>query len=381
MAEGMDPKVRLKEILEGIQKDPRNPRKVVAAMSGGVDSSVAAWLMKEAGVEVVGVTLRLRPCSEDEGGKGKACCGAEDSIHAKATAGRIGISHYFLDYQEEFRDRVLEPAWNEYARGRTPNPCVLCNRFLKFGKLFQYARQIGAEGIVTGHYARVEPLPSGGMGLFRGVDPKKDQSYFLFALDREVLQGCWFPLGRLLKREVRQLARIIGLTNAEKPESQDACFGVPGEAFADTLRRVLRKESVPGYFVDTVGRVLGPHRGVHHYTLGQRRGLGVALGKRAYVAQIDPTGGTIVLSTEDGELLKTGLEAADVNWLDPSFQKEPFEGWVQVRYTQKPVAARVIPLSEDRIQVQFGEKVRAVTPGQAAVVYREAQVICGGWIL
>lgn len=381
MREGMYPDDRLKVILEEIRKDPRRPKKVVAAMSGGVDSSVAAWLMKEAGVEVVGVTLRLRPCDEDGGIQRKACCGAEDSIHARATAGRIGISHYFLDYQEEFRDRVLEPAWNEYARGRTPNPCVFCNRFLKFGKLVQYARQIGAEGIVTGHYAQVKPLSPGGMGLFRGVDPRKDQSYFLFALERDVLPWCWFPLGGLLKREVRQLARSIGLTNAEKPESQDACFGVPGEAFADTLRRVLGKQSVPGYFVDASGRILGPHRGVHHYTLGQRRGLGVALGKRAYVARIDPTGGTIVLSTEDGELLKTGLEATDVNWLDPSFQKEPFKGWVQVRYTQKPVAAWVIPLSEDRIQVQFEEKVRAITPGQAAVVYREGQVICGGWIL
>lgn len=380
MVEGMFPSERLDSLLKGIRTDPRKPKKVVAAMSGGVDSSVAAWLMKEAGVEVVGITLRLRPCDEDQTVQRKACCGAEDSIHAKATAGRIGISHYFLDYQEEFRYWVLESAWNEYAKGRTPNPCVLCNRFLKFGKLYQYALEIGAEGIVTGHYARVKPLPSGGMGLFRGLDPLKDQSYFLFALQREVLDKCWFPLGELTKKEVRQLAKRIGLTNAEKQESQDACFGVPGEAFADTLRRVLGKDTTPGYFVDPEGRILGPHRGVHHYTLGQRRGLGVAMGKRAYVASIDPTTGTIVLSTEDDELQKTILEAREVNWLDLSFQKGPFRGSVQVRYTQKPVAAEITPLSEERIQVKFQERVRAITPGQAAVVYQEDQVVCGGWI-
>ncbi len=380
MVEGTFSPERIVSVLDGIRKDPRKPRKVVAAMSGGVDSSVAAWLMKEAGVEVVGVTLRLRPCDDDLAVQRKACCGAEDSIHAKTTAGRIGISHYLLDYQDEFRARVLEDAWTEYTKGRTPNPCVLCNRFLKFGKLYTYACEIGAEGIVTGHYARVKPLSHGGMGLFRGVDPVKDQSYFLFALDRKVLETCWFPLGELTKGEVRDLARQIGLTNAEKPESQDACFGVPGEAFADTLRRVLGKEAIPGYFIDSLGRILGPHRGVHHYTLGQRRGLGVALGKRAYVSKIDPTTGTIVLSTEDEELHKSLLEATEVNWLDPSFQKEPFEGWVQVRYTQKPVAARVIPLSTDRIRVEFQERVRAITPGQAAVVYQGNELICGGWI-
>ncbi len=380
MVEDTFPTERLESILAGIRKDPRKPKKVLAAMSGGVDSSVAAWLMKESGVEVVGITLRLRPCNEEQIEQQKACCGAEDSIHAKATASRIGISHYFLDYQEEFRNQVLECAWHEYAKGRTPNPCVLCNRFLKFGKLDQYARQIGAEGIVTGHYARVKPLPSGAMGLFRGLDPEKDQSYFLFALEREVLGRCYFPLGELTKREVRQLAKRVGLTNADKKESQDACFGIPGEAFADTLRRVLGKKITPGYFVDPTGRILGSHRGVHHYTLGQRRGLGVALGKRAYVSSIDPTTGTIVLSTEEDELKKDFLEATEVNWLDPSFQKEPFMGWVQVRYTQKPIAAEVIPLSADRIQVKFQDRVRAITPGQAAVVYQGDLVICGGWI-
>ncbi|MCX7788164.1 MAG: tRNA 2-thiouridine(34) synthase MnmA [Spirochaetes bacterium] len=371
---------QLKSILEGIRKDPRKPKKVVAAMSGGVDSSVAAWLMRESGIEVIGVTLRLRPCDEDQQEQRKACCGAEDSIHAKATAGRIGISHYFLDFQDEFRHRVLEVSWNEYSKGRTPNPCVLCNRFLKFGKLYQYACEMGAEGIVTGHYARVKRLSSGEMGLFRGVDTLKDQSYFLFALDGEVISRCYFPLGELTKKEVRQLAKRIGLTNAEKKESQDACFGVPGEAFADTLRRVLGKNTTPGYFIDPEGRVLGPHRGVHHYTLGQRRGLGIALGKRAYVARIDPATGTIVLSTEEDTIKQAGLEATDVNWLDPSKQKEPFMGLVQVRYTQKPVAALILPLSVDRIQVQFQEPVRAITPGQAAVVYQGDRVICGGWI-
>ncbi|MFQ3621627.1 MAG: tRNA 2-thiouridine(34) synthase MnmA [Spirochaetales bacterium] len=370
----------IEKLLKELQQEPRKPRKVLVAMSGGVDSSVAAYIMKEAGIEVIGVTLRLRSCSLEEGVKQKACCGAEDSIHAQAVAGRLGIPHYFLDYQEDFRKKVLEKAWEEYASGRTPNPCVLCNRFLKFGKLFHYAGAIGAEGIVTGHYARILPQEGGAYGLFRGIDSKKDQSYFLFALDPAVLSRCWFPLGGLLKTEVREIAREIGLSNAEKRESQDACFGVGGEAFADTLRRVLGKTVKPGIFTDASGKILGYHEGVHAYTLGQRRGLGVALGKRAYVARIDVEKGIVVLDTDEKELLHSELVAKEVNWLAPLFAKKPFEGFVQVRYTQQAVPAYIVPLEGGRIRVEFTEKVRAITPGQAAVVYKEDQLICGGWI-
>jgi len=370
----------LQQQIQGIQADPRKPRQVVAAMSGGVDSSVAAYLMKQAGVEVIGVTLRLRPCSEDQPEQRKACCGAEDSLHARVTASRIGIDHYFLDYQKEFFEEILTTAWKEYSRGRTPNPCVLCNRFLKFGRLVQYAEQIGADGIVTGHYARILPLPDReGIGLFRGIDPVKDQSYFLFGIEREVLARCWFPLGSLEKKDVRALARVIGLSNAEKRESQDACFGVPGESFADTLRRLFNEKRVLGNFVDETGKVLGPHTGIHNYTLGQRRGLNVALGKRLYVSRIDPETGTIVLSSEEEALRRSSLEAEGVNWLDPFFRERPFKGEVQVRYTQHPVPGEISP-SEEGIRIQFKEPIRAITPGQAAVVYKGEEVICGGWI-
>ena len=233
----------LQQQIQGIQADPRKPRQVVAAMSGGVDSSVAAYLMKQAGVEVIGVTLRLRPCSEDQPEQRKACCGAEDSLHARVTASRIGIDHYFLDYQKEFFEEILTTAWKEYSRGRTPNPCVLCNRFLKFGRLVQYAEQIGADGIVTGHYARILPLPDReGIGLFRGIDPVKDQSYFLFLLTQKQLSKIVFPLGNYTKQDVKNIAKQHRIDVYQKPESQDF---IRGDRFF-----LFDKGTKPGEIID-----------------------------------------------------------------------------------------------------------------------------------
>ncbi len=373
-----------KALVEGavaeIASDPRKPKLVVAAMSGGVDSSVAAFLLKEAGLDVVGVTLRLRSCSDEKDEVRKACCGAEDSIHARLSAGRLGVPHYFLDYQDDFKRIVLERAWSEYEKGRTPNPCVLCNRWLKFGRLMDYAGEIGAAGIATGHYARTLADGKGGIGLYRGLDPAKDQSYFLFDLRHESLRRCWFPLGSLKKAEVREIARFAGLANAEKRESQDACFGVKGESFPETLRRVLGTESRPGNFVDERGRVLGRHDGFHAFTLGQRRGLGIALGSRGYVAAIRPETAEVVVSTDESLLLADSLEADEANWLAPEFAASPFTGEAQVRYGHRPEAAEIEPLPDGGIRVRFRKPVRAVTPGQAAVAYSGDRLVCGGWI-
>ncbi len=366
--------------LAGLAADPRRPKRLVAAMSGGVDSSVAAFLAREAGIETIGVTLRLRPCAEDPAEKARACCGAEDGIHARTAAARLGIPHYFLDYQDDFRRIVLERAWDEYAKGRTPNPCALCNRHLKFGRLLEYAREIGADGVVTGHYARVLPAEEGGFGLHRGVDPVKDQSYFLFDLERSAVDRCFFLLGVLRKAETRDIARGLGLANAEKRDSQDACFGVPGESFPETLRRVLGVRTKPGVFVDPAGRVLGRHDGAHAYTLGQRRGLGVALGVRGWVSRIDPETGTVEISTDEEALMRRELVAGDVNWLDASREGTSFDAEVSVRYAHRAAPARVEGLPGGGFAAVFERPVRAVTPGQAAVVYRGDRVVCGGWI-
>jgi len=377
---GRDAKALVDGAVAELSSDPRKPKRIVAAMSGGVDSSVAAFLLKEAGIDVVGVTLRLRSCSDEKDEVRKACCGAEDSIHARLSAGRMGIPHYFLDYQDDFRRIVLERAWSEYEKGRTPNPCVLCNRWLKFGRLMDYAGEIGADGMATGHYARVLASDRGEAGLYRGLDPVKDQSYFLFDLRRENLRRCWFPLGSLKKSDVREIARFAGLANAERRESQDACFGVKGESFPETLRRVLGAEVRPGTFVDEQGKILGRHDGVYAYTLGQRRGLGIALGSRGYVAGIRPETAEVVVSTDERLLLADFLEADEVNWLAPEFAAFPFTGEAQVRYGHRPEAAEIVPLPDGGIEVRFRKPVRAVTPGQAAVVYAGDRLICGGWI-
>jgi tRNA-specific 2-thiouridylase len=356
------------------------PKRLVAAMSGGVDSSVAAYIMKEAGIEVVGITLRLRACADESGETRKACCGAEDAIHARSSAAKIGVPHYFLDYQEDFRHIVLSRAWDEYSKGRTPNPCVLCNRYLKFGRLLDYAREIEADGIITGHYARVLTDEAGEAGLYRGLDPLKDQSYFLFDLARENLSRSWFPLGPLRKSETREIARTLGLANAEKRESQDACFGVPGESFPETLRRVLGADVRPGTFIDESGKVLGRHDGVHAYTIGQRRGLGISLGIRGYVSAIRPETAEVIISTDEETLMRNSLTAEDINWLDLSRKDTAFSGSVQVRFAQKPQTAVLSPLPGGKVRIAFHKPVRAVTPGQAAVMYVGDRVVCGGWI-
>jgi tRNA-specific 2-thiouridylase len=355
--------------------------RVVVAMSGGVDSSVAAALLQERGFEVVGASLKLRDLANDT--DMRPCCSQDGIDQAAKVADFLGITHHVVDGRAKFEQLVLRPGWSEYARGRTPNPCVLCNRRIKFGVLLDYAETLGAGRLATGHHARIDDDPSGRPALLRGRDQEKDQSYFLFALDSRQLQKVLLPVGDLSKDEVRERARGFGLPNAERPESQDACFSVAGEAFAETLRRTFRQPSVPGTIVDTAGKKLGEHDGLHHFTVGQRRGLKLALGRRVWVKSIQPQGARVVVTTRPDDLLSDGLSATGVTW-SPRFRDilpgDSLPCLVQVRSRHAPAPARVVAIQDRRADVRFDVPQQAVTPGQAAVFYQGDQVIGGGWI-
>lgn len=356
------------------------PDLVVAALSGGVDSAVAAALVQETGALVVGVTLQLYGCEEDATQGVRACCGFEAVARARAVADALGIPHYVLDQRQVFEHRVLRPAWDDYAAGRTPNPCVGCNEHVKLGSLVAFARSLGAGGVATGHYTRLAPDPYGRPALLRGVDRGKDQSYFLFSLSDEALAVARFPLGALTKPQVRDLARARGLPVAEAPESQDACLLAAGEGFAETLRRRFGASARPGAVVDPQGRSLGTHAGIHRFTLGQRRGTGVAAGRRAWVSAIRAASGEVVVTADPADLEARSVLVTRVTLL-PRFREAPPERVeVQVRYRGAAVPARVEVLGAATLRLHLDAPVRAATPGQAAVLYQGDEVVGGGWI-
>jgi tRNA-specific 2-thiouridylase len=348
--------------------------KVLVAMSGGVDSSVAAYLLKEAGYAPLGVFMRsgvrLR---ESEDGVPR-CCSAADAEDARRVAGRLGIPFYVLNFAPDF-ERLIDRFCAEYGRGRTPNPCVLCNRDLKFGRLFEYADLVGAEFVATGHYARVE-WEAGRWRLKRGLDREKDQSYVLFPIPPERLERVRLPLGEMRKADVRALARRLGLPVRDKPESQEICFvtGTIGELVRERRPDLVR----PGPILDLDGNELGRHDGVVHYTVGQRRGLGVAVGKPRYVVEIRPETAAVVIGPAEA-LAARGLLAEGVTWHE-RVPAEPIRADVQIRYRHAAAPAWVTRIDADRAEVRFDEPVRAVAPGQAAVLYRDERVLGGGWI-
>jgi len=357
-------------------------KRVLVAMSGGVDSSVAAALLKMRGYDVIGASLKLRDL--EAGVERQPCCSQESIEQAAKVAGFLGIAHHVVDGRAKFEQLVLRPGWAEYARGRTPNPCVLCNRRLKFGVLLDYAETLGAGRLATGHHARIEIDNRTGLpALRRGFDREKDQSYFLYALDSRQLKKVLLPVGNLSKDQVREHARDFGLPNAQRAESQDACFSVSGEPFAETLRRIFEQPGSPGVVVDTSGKTLGRHDGLHKFTVGQRRGLRLALGQRAWVKSIHPEGARVVVTTSPDELLSTGLTASGVVW-SPQFRDiqvgDQIRCHVQIRSRHTPAPARVVALDGRRADVRFDALQRAITPGQAAVFYQEDLVTGGGWI-
>ncbi len=352
---------------------------VLVAMSGGVDSSVAAALLMQAGHEVIGVTLQLLPC--DQAGRVRSCCGYESAPRAREVACQLGIPHYVLDCQAEFDETVLRPSWEEYSWGCTPNPCVWCNQRIKFGRLLDFASDLGADRVATGHHARiVRDRSQGPPVLMRGRDPNKDQSYFLHSLDERQLDRAQLPVGELTKDRVRRIATELGLGCASSPESQDACFVSDGSSFAESLRLRFGRPARRGTIVDDRDRRVGEHPGIHHFTIGQRKGLGVALGSPAWVRSIDPKTAVVRLTTDPAALLSGSLVASDVRF-GPCFAEfDSGRCQVQIRYRHPPADASVTRLSEGRALVEFDTPQRAVTPGQAAVLYQGERVIGGGRI-
>ncbi len=351
--------------------------RVVVAMSGGVDSSVAALWLAEQGYEVVGLTLRLIACDDPE--TRGSCCDAEAVTGARAVADAIGASHYVVDLEAEFERRILLPAWEAYAAGRTPNPCVLCNEQVKWQTLLRRADALGARYVATGHHARVdrgEPRPV----LRRGVDPAKDQSYFLFRLSAAQLARTLLPVGEFTKERVRQAARERGLITADRRESQDACLASADGGFAEALRRRFGGSIRGGDLIDDGGRVVGRHDGIHRFTVGQRRGLGVALGRPAFVRAIDAGRRSVALTTDGTALDSPGLLTTDVRWFDDPGTADGADLDVQIRYRHRPVPSRVERTGNDTAAVHFSVPQRAVTPGQAAVFYNGDRVVGGGWI-
>ncbi len=351
-------------------------KRVLVAMSGGVDSSVAAAILKEQGYDVLGATLVFRP--EENVDKISWCCGDGAVQSARAVADKLGIEHHTVDAADEFEREILKPAWDEYARGRTPSPCINCNAKMKFGLLMSHASNLGAEIMATGHYALLEK--DGERGLFRGRDTSKDQSYFLFALSRDQLGKVVFPLGGLEKSEVRTIASKMGLASANRPESQDACFIIEGGGFSEALRTRFEATARAGDVVDPRGEKLGRHKGIHLYTIGQRKGLGIAVGSRAYVSGIDVDNSSVVLSDDPRDLESTRLTASSPTWIDGTAPSFPLRCTAQIRYRHAPAGAVVNPDGKGGLRVEFEKPQRAVAPGQGVALFDGDRVLGGGWI-
>jgi tRNA-specific 2-thiouridylase len=355
--------------------------RIVVGLSGGVDSSVAAALLVEAGCDVVGVTLRVWPWheSEDPARRFGSCCSPETVGDARAVARRLGIPYYLLNTEEEFGRSVIDRFVDEYRAGRTPVPCVACNRDVKFGSLLHRARAWDAEAVATGHYARItRDVESGRYLLWRGVDPAKDQSDFLWPLTQAQLAAARFPVGELTKAEVRQQARRLGLVTADKPESQEICF-VPD----DDYRRFLRERDPglfhPGPIVDGDGRRVGTHRGLAAYTVGQRRGLGLAGREPRYVVDLDAPTNTLTVGAAEA-LDRDRLLATDVNFIACDPPRDPMEVEAKIRHSHRAAPARVRMLPDGRAEVRFAGPQRAIAPGQSVVFYRGEMVVGGGVI-
>jgi len=347
--------------------------RVVVAMSGGVDSSVVAALLKRAGYEVIGVTLQLYDHGDATRRKG-ACCAGRDIHDARTVAAKLGIAHFVLDYEERFRAAVIEPFIDSYAAGETPVPCIACNQHIKFADLLETARDLGASALVTGHYVETRRLPNGQRALFRARDPERDQSYFLYTTTPEELNFLRFPLGGLPKSEVRAIAREFGLVVADKQDSQDICF-VPSGRYTDLIARLKPDAAEPGDIVHIDGRVLGKHPGIVHYTVGQRRGIGVATGEALYVVRLDPERRQVIVGPREAlQVRRIRIEA--VNWLgDRPLKEDARDGmpvFVRVRSTRPPRPATLFATAAG-VEVELADGEEGVAPGQACVIYDSAE--------
>ncbi|MBK5275923.1 MAG: tRNA 2-thiouridine(34) synthase MnmA [Desulfuromonadales bacterium] len=350
---------------------------VVIAMSGGVDSSVSAALLKEQGYQVTGVSLQLYdPVEREAGCRIKTCCSLDDVLDAGRVAKKLGIPFEVIDMRAEFRELVVDYFIAEYAAGRTPNPCIRCNDLIKFDLLLQKAKEMGADLLATGHYARTEVDDSGRKWLLTGLDPAKDQSYFLFTLTQEQLHQVVFPVGMLEKLHVRRLAADFNLPVAQKHESQEICF-IPDNDYVRFLENngLTRK---PGDIVTGDGAVVGRHAGLHRYTVGQRKGLGIAWKHPLHVVSLDTDLNRVVVGGRD-ELSHHSLTAGSATWSSPPATSE-FRAACRIRYRHQPAPCRVVMLADNRFEVHFDTPQTSVTPGQAAVLYDGERVLGGGWI-
>ena len=355
-------------------------KKAVIAMSGGVDSSVAAYLMKEAGYECIGATMKLYDNEEIGMDKEKTCCSLSDVEDAGNVARSFDMPFYVLNFKDEFEKEVIERFVNTYMEGGTPNPCIECNRYLKFHKLMQRMYELDCDYVVTGHYARISYDAGSGRYLLRkGMDETKDQSYVLYNLTQEQLSHTLFPLGEYHKTEIREIADRLGIVNANKPVSQDICF-VPDGDYAHFIETYCGRTFPEGDFVTEDGTVLGKHKGIIRYTIGQRKGLGLALPEPLYVCEKRMDTNTVVLGKNE-KLFHDTLEASDLNWIAFEEITEPVRCKAKIRYKQKEADATIEKISEDKVRVIFDEPQRGITAGQAVVFYDGDLVLGGGKIL